>query len=185
MKMSNIDDLVSQAHAAWDLLELERAAELFEAAAEAEAAAASNRGPFALPDQSFLHRLRGAVCRWDLGEFERARKVLLAALSFDYKGARLWGDRRDAEKAFTRLLMEKAAAGDRSGFVALWKLATARGDELSVPFPSVIPHQKQLLRACASLAFPEGTRQIVARIDPKRLKADHELQMLVTQAERQ
>jgi hypothetical protein len=59
----------------------------------------------------------------------------------------LWGDRRDTENAFTRLLMEKAAAGDRSGFLALWKLATAKGEELSVAFPFMIPHQKQLLRA--------------------------------------
>jgi hypothetical protein len=183
--MSNVDDLVSQARAAWELFELERAAELFEAAAEAEAVAASKRGPFALPDQSFPHRVRAAVCRWDLGEFERARKVLLEALSFDWKAARIWGDRRDTEMAFTRLLMEKAAAGDRSGFVALWELATARGDELDVPFPFLIPHQKQLLRACARLAFLEGTRQIIARIDPKRLKADHELQMLVSEADRQ
>src|SRR6478672_1882136 len=101
--MSNIDDHVSQAHAAWDLFELERAAELFEAAADAEIVAASKRGPFALPDQSFLHRVRAAVCRWDLGDFARGRAVLLEALSFDWKAARLWGDRRDTEMAFTRL----------------------------------------------------------------------------------
>ena len=179
--MSQADDLATQAYAAWELIELEQAADLFEAAAEAEAHAASNRGPFALPDQSFLHRLRGALCRWDSGDFERARKVLLAALSFDYKGARLWGDRMDAEKAFTRLLMEKAVTGDRVGFIALWKAATVRGDELSMPFPTAVPHQKRLLCACASLSFTEGWKQIAERIDPKHLAADHELQMLIAQ----
>jgi hypothetical protein len=182
--MSPIQELLSQAHAAWDLFELERAAELFETAAEAESVAAGNRSAFALPDQSFLYRVRAAICRWDAGEFERARGVLLEALSFDWKAARLWGDRRDTEWAFTRLLLERAATGDRDSFVALWKVATARGDELSVPFPTVIPHQKRLLRACACIAYQEGIQQIIARIDPKRLPADHELQMLVADARR-
>jgi hypothetical protein len=181
--MLPVDDLVTQAYAAWDLLELERAAEFFDSAAVAEADAASKRGPFALPDHSFVYRLRSAVCLWDLGRFDAARKTLLEALVFDWKTARLWGDRRDTEMAFVRLLMEKAANADRSGFIALWKLATDKGEQLAVPFPFVIPHQKQLLRACVILDFKDGCRQIRSRIDPKRLKADHELQMLVGQSE--
>jgi tetratricopeptide (TPR) repeat protein len=182
--MSRIDDLVSQAHAAWDLFELERAAKLFEAAAVAEKEAAAQRAPFARPDQSFLYRLRAALCLWDLGCHEQARNILLEAVAFDWKTARLWGDRRDTERAFARLLMEKAAAGDRDGFIDLWQLASRRGAELNVPFPLVIPHEKQLLRACVSLEFEDGCLQIMERIDPKRLKADHELQMLKAQAER-
>lgn len=181
--MLPVDDLVTQAYAAWDLLELERAAELFEAAAVAESDAASKRGPFALPDHSFVYRLRAAVCLWDLGSFEAARKTLLEALVFDWKTARLWGDRRDTEMAFVRLLMEKAANADRTGFIALWKSASNKGEQLAVPFPFVIPHQKQLLRACVNLDFKDGCRQIRSRIDPKRLRADHELQMLVGQSD--
>lgn len=183
LTMLPVDDLATQAYAAWDLLEYERAAELFEAAAVAEADAASKRGPFASPDHSFVYRLRAAVCFWDLGRFEAARKTLLEALVFDWKTARLWGDRRDTEMAFVRLLMEKAANNDRSGFIALWKLATDKGEQSAVPFPFVILHQKQLLRACVNLDFKDGCRQIKLRIDPKRLKADHELQLLVGQSE--
>jgi hypothetical protein len=53
-----------------------------------------------------------------------------------------------------------------------------------LPFPFVVPHQKQLLRACVNLEFQEGCHQISERIDPKRLKVDHELQMLKAQADR-
>jgi len=182
--MHQIDDVASQAYTAWDLFEFERAAELFELAATLEKEAATERGPFAQPDQSFLFRLRGALCHWDSGSFERARKTLLDALVFDWKAARLWGDRRDTEKAFTRLLMERASASDHVGFVSLWQLATGRGEELNLPFPFVVPHQKQLLRACVSLGFHQGCRQIIERIDPKRLKVDHELQMLKAEADR-
>lgn len=182
--MSRIDELVTRAHAAWDLLELEQAAEFFEAAAVVEKEAAAVRGPFALADQSFSYRVRAAVCLWDSGHFDEARKTLLESLVWDWKAARLWSDRHIGEMAFCRFLMEKAAAGDRDGFLALWEKATARGDELILPFPFAVPHQKQLLRACVSLGFSEGCQQVLKRIDPKRLKADHELQILAAEAAR-
>lgn len=181
----NVEELVSQAHDAWELFEFEQAAELFEAAAVAEKRAAATRGPFALADQSFSHRLRAAVCRWDLGRFEDARDTLRESLTFDWKAARLWSDRHVGEMAFCRFLMEKAAAGDREGFIELWKTATARGEELSLSFPFAIPHQKQLIRACTTLGFIEGSKQVLGRIDPKRLKSDHELQMLAAQVARE
>jgi len=181
----NVEELVSQAHDAWGLFELEHAAELFEAAAVAEKSAAATRAPFALADQSFSYRLRAAVCRWDLGRFDEARQTLRESLTFDWKAARLWSDRHVGEMAFCRFLMEKAAAGDREGFIGLWRTATAKGEELSLPFPFAIPHQKQLIRACVMLGFKEGSQQVLNRIDPKRLNSDHELQMLAAQVARE
>src|SRR5262249_15970965 len=169
-------------HAAWELFELEQAAELFEAAAVAEKQAAASRGPFALADQSFSYRLRAAVCRWDLGRFEEARGTLPQAVTYGWKATRLWSDRHVGEMAFCRFLMEKAATGDPDGFIELWNTATARGEQLSLPFPFAIPHQKQMIRACVTLGFKEGAQQILKRLDPKRLQSDHELQMLAAQA---
>ncbi len=45
--MARIDELVTRAQAAWDLQELEHAAELFEAAAVAEKEVAATRSPSA------------------------------------------------------------------------------------------------------------------------------------------
>jgi tetratricopeptide (TPR) repeat protein len=132
----NVEELVSQAHEAWELFELEQAAELFEAAAVAEKHAAATRGPFALADQSFSFRLRAAVCRWDLGRFDEARQILRESLTFDWKAARLWSDRHVGEMALCRFLMEKTAAGDHEGFIELWRAATARGEELVCRFTS-------------------------------------------------
>lgn len=179
---TTIDRLVSQAYAAWEISELEQAAELFEAAAEAENHAAASRGPFALADQSFSYRFRAAICQWDLGRFDEARGVLSESLTFDWKSARLWSDRYVVEMAFCRFLMERAATGDREGFIELWKTATARGEQLSQPFPFMVPHQKQLIRACLTLGFKDGSQQVLKRIDPKWLRTDHELQMLAAEA---
>ena len=175
----NADEIASQAYEAWELLELDRASELFSKAAKLESSAAQARVTFASPDRSFLYELRSAICAWDSGERDCSRTTLLQALTFDWKGARMWGDRRDTEMAFVRLLLEQSILGHVSEFIALWKLATARGEELSVPFPFTTPHQKKLLIACRELKFVDGCRQVVSRIDPKRLKTDHELQLLV------
>ena len=182
--MSDADDVAREAYAAWELHEYEQAADLFYHAAELEREAASRRGPDAAPDQSFLHRFRAGLCLWELGRFDQARPVLLEATAFDYKAARLWGDRHDAEKSFARLLMECAARSDRERFAALWRQATARGDQLSFPFPSIIPHQKQLLVASMSLNFREGCEQVLRQLDREAVRRDNELSVLKAQAER-
>ena len=122
--------------------------------------------------------MRAAMCQWDVGRFDDARDTFHEALAFDWTAARLWGDRYVGESAFCRFLMEKAAAGDRDGFLELWKAATAKGEELNLPFPFATPHQKQLLVACVALGFAEGSQQALMRIDPKRIQSDHELQVL-------
>ena len=85
----------------------------------------------------------------------------------------MWGDRRDTEMAFVRLLLEQSILGHVSEFIALWKLATARGEELSVPFPFTTPHQNKQQIPCRELKIDEGSRHLVSRIDPNRLKNDH------------
>ena len=181
--MAIADDVAGEAHAAWELQEYEQAAELFSRAAGLERDAASRRGPYAAPDQSFLHRFRAALCLWELGRFDEARPVLLEATEFDYKAATLWADRRDAEWAFARLIMERAASNDCDGFTRLWLRATTRGEELSFPFPSIITHQKQLLTASMSLGCRACCEQILGQLNATLVRRDNELKVLKAQAE--
>lgn len=181
--MSSIDDVESEAYEAWELQDYERAAKLFFVAADLEAEAAAKRHFAAKPDQSFIYRVRAALCLWDGGIFESARPILNEALIFDWKRNRLWGDRHDSEKAVTRLLMEKAVEGDSVGFVELWRVASDRGEAIEFPFPTVVPHQKQLLIAALQFKLTEVCRQILGRINSEYLRKHNDLRILKAQAE--
>ena len=76
-----------------------------------------------LPAQSFSHRVRAALCLCECGRIDDARTILNAALDFDWRAARRWGDRHDTEKCFAALLMNLAARGESKEFVSLWKRA--------------------------------------------------------------
>ena len=181
-QQSSIDDVVTRAHAAWALQQLEVAADLFHRASIMEREAATKRSPFAKPDLSFLYAIRSAVCLWDAGRHADARPVMEQALTFDWVAARTYADRHVTEWAFARLLVECAAHQDRGAFVALWERATLRGQQLAYPFPSIIPNQKKLLNACMSVMFVKGCQQIISRIDHNLLLRDHELKLLHSQA---
>ena len=180
--MSDIETLADQAYSAWELRELAQAAEYFLQAAELEAQAAAGRSKWASPDYSFSYRIRAAFCLWENGDFDRARATLQEATRFDWKGSRLWADRYDGEKAFACLLEELAAANDRAGFQQLWRQATDRGNELKLPFPSIIPVQKKMLAACTALQYREGAQQVIGNISAESLAKDHELRILLQQA---
>src|SRR5262245_8289557 len=178
----SIKKIAGQAHAAWELKELEVAAELFRKAAIMEQQVAARRAAFASPDKSFSYAIRSAICLWDCGRHTEARPVFERALTFDWMAARLYSDRHTTEWAFARLLVERAEDQDRPGFLSLWQRATLRGEQLARPFPSIIPLQKTLLNACMSLMFVEGCQQIISLINPKQLSKDHELRLLHSQA---
>jgi hypothetical protein len=136
--VTSSDELASEAHIQWDLLEYAAAADLFLQAAEIESADAKRRSKWAAPDRWFLLRMQAAFCQWSNGDFDVARPTLLEALDFDWRAARLWGDRHFGEKAFASLLLEIAATNDAARFTQLWDWATKRGEELQYPFPTAI-----------------------------------------------
>ena len=184
MPLHDIDSLVTEAHDCWELGDHAQAAALFFEAARLESEAAAKRGAFAKADQSFLYRARAAYCLWDAGQFDKARPILTEVTSFDWKRAGLWADRHDTEKAFSRLILEAAAAADLRGFSELWHTATARCGEINWLFPKIVPNQKKLLQAAMALGQTDACRQILERIDAKFLSKDHELQVLRMQAKR-
>src|SRR5258706_15987467 len=106
--MSQADDSASTAYAAWELKEFDEAAALFLAAAQLEAEEARTRGPCAAPDRSLLYAARSAFCLWEGGRNEEARPTLEKIARLDFKALRLWGDRYDADRAFTYLLLDLA-----------------------------------------------------------------------------
>ncbi|MBI1891275.1 MAG: hypothetical protein HYS18_11545 [Burkholderiales bacterium] len=181
--MATLEQIESEAYSAWELRDYDLAAELFFKAELLEKEVASKRGPFSKPDSSFLYRARGAFCLWDGGNFDAARPLLIEITKFDWKNAKLWSDRHSTEKAYARLLSEVAATKNRDGFKLLWQSATARGEELSYPFPTIVPHQKQFIHTAIAFGLPDICKQILGRLDPKFIKKDHELQLLKSQAE--
>src|SRR5215510_5216162 len=127
---NSIKEIVTQAHSAWDLKQLEVAAGLFRKASVMEKEAATGRAPFASPDMSFPYAIRSALCLWDFGRHDEARPVIEQALTFDWASARVYSDGRMTEWAFVRLLVERAANQDRPSFLSLWQKATLRGEQL-------------------------------------------------------
>lgn len=182
--MSEADMLADEAYREWELLEYERAAFLFFLAAAAEEKAAAGRHKWAAPNQAILHELRGGYCLWESGDRARAAEYLEKVRGFDWKEARLWGDRRDFDKAYTYLLLTRAASGDKKAFAALFKEAVRVGEELDSPFSSVIPNQKKLLLGCLELDYAEGLETILSNVESSYIEKDAELQLVVSQAQK-
>jgi hypothetical protein len=181
--MSQADDIASSAYAAWELQQFDEAAQLFLAAAQAEADAAKTRGPWAAPDRSLLHAARSAFCLWEGGKNEEARPTLETVARLDFKALRLWGDRRDASHAFTYLLLDAAAAGEHGRFSQLWQEATDRCRSLDLTFPFARPHKRMLIAGCIEMNYRAGVRQIVEGLDRESLK-DPELKLATERAKR-
>jgi hypothetical protein len=181
--MANADNIASDAHAAWELKQFDEAAMLFLAAARVEAEEARTRGPWARPDSSLLYAARAAFCLWEGGRTEDARPMLETVARLDFKALRMWGDRRDASTAFTYLLLESAAAGERSRFGELWREATDRCRSIDVVFPYARPQKRMLIAACIEMGHVAGVRQIVAGLDRESL-TDPELKLAADRATR-
>jgi hypothetical protein len=149
-----------------------------------EREAASKRSQFAAADRSILYRARAAYCLWDAGEFDRARPILKEITTFDWKGGRLWADRHDTEKAYSRLILEAAVAQDLDRVESLWGAAVSRCSSLAWDFPKIVTEQKKLLAAAIAMQHKNICRYIVERLDARLLSKHHDLQLLRTQAER-
>src|SRR4051812_15710264 len=110
-------ELHDAAYRAWELKEYFEAASLFEAAARVESEAAKLRSPWAVPDGSILSIARQGFCLWEGGNDVDAKPLLERVIRFDWKGGRLWGDRRDSDKAYCYLLGSLANSGSRDEFI--------------------------------------------------------------------
>jgi len=181
--MSQADDISDRAYAAWELKQFDEAASLFLMAAHAEAEAARTRGPWAAPDRSLLDAARSAFCLWEGGQSEEARPTLEKIARLDFKALRLWGDRYDADRAFTYVLLDLAAAGECSPFAEVRQEATDRCRSLDLAFPFARSHKRMLIAACIEMEFGTGCRQILASLDNESLK-DPELKLAAERAKR-
>jgi tetratricopeptide (TPR) repeat protein len=179
----NIDDVAQAAHSAWELKRYDEAASLFNMAARLESAEAVTRNPWGRPDSTILYEARHAFCLWEAGKVTQAIPTLERVVRFDWKGGRLWGDRRDTDTAFTYLLMNLANIGDRDRFTKRWHEATERCHELQLDFPWSRPNKRMLMTACMSLQYVDGCHRILDGLDNEALK-DPELKLLAEQARR-
>lgn len=184
MSKLSLDGLQEEAYACWELGDFVQAADLFFAAEAVEREAASKRNHFAAADRSILYRARAAYCLWDAGEFDRARPILNEVIAFDWKSGRLWADRHDTEKAYSRLIVEAAVTQDLNRVEALWGQAVARCSSLTWDFPKIVTEQKELLAAAIAMRHKTICRHIFQRLDASLLNKHHDLQLLRMQAER-
>src|SRR5581483_708075 len=139
--------------------------------------------PWAAPDRSLLHAARAAFCLWEGGRNEEARPTLETVARLDFKALRLWGDRRDASRAFTYLLLDAAASSEAARFNQLWQEATERCRLLELTFPFARPHKRMLIAACIEMGHAGGVRQILEGLDQEALK-DPELKLSAERAKR-
>lgn len=116
--MSQADSIAAQAYASWELKHFSEAADLFLEAARVESEEARGRSKWAAPDSSVLHRLRAGFCLFADGKTERALELVKEGMEFDWKSARIWGDRRDAEKCHICFILHSANVDDRSHYNA-------------------------------------------------------------------
>jgi tetratricopeptide (TPR) repeat protein len=182
--MAHADQIADEAYRAWELNELSTAAELFLNAAAVEREEAMRRTKWSAPDSSVLHRLRAGFCLFEAGEHDRALDLLKEGINFDWKAARLWGDRRDAEKCHVCHILHYASLGDSPRYSHHVKLATADGERLDVPFPWSLPVKRQAITAAMVMEDSENLRKWVASVDPHSRTKQPELGLLCAQVER-
>ena len=182
--MASADTIADEAYRAWELKEFAAAAELFLEASVVEHEEANRRSKWAAPDSSVLYRLRAGFCLFEDGEHDHALELVKEGLNFDWKAARLWGDRRDAEKCHICHILHFANIGDQAHYSYQVKLAVADGERLQTPFPWCLPVKKQALTAAMAMEDFENLSKWVASVDAKLRLKDPELGLLCTQAER-
>jgi hypothetical protein len=169
------DQIQSRAYRDWDAGRPARAAELFEDAAR-HYRVEGRTGVFNL-------ELRAALCWAQAGEEERARPVLERAMTYDWAAAGIWNDRATSEKA-AMFLLRWAARRGTAEFVRAWDRAVANGDRVDWPFPSIYPHQEELLDLTLRLDLPGQCRHVLAKIRARDSRLDRVTLAKVEAAER-
>lgn len=167
-KKFSAEELAGKAHWRWNRGELLEAAVLFDAATQrsAEEMRASPRKR----DNTFNYRVRAGVTFRLAGETERAWPLLLEATTFDWNAAGIYEDRHITEWAFVEMLCVHAERNDTESFRRLFWQATARGESLDYPFPSIQPKQELLFDLCERLELVDELTHVIARIEAQRGK---------------
>jgi hypothetical protein len=169
------ETLENQAYREWEAGRPAAAAELFEGVARRYRAEGR-------PGE-FNFALRAALCWAQAGAEERARPVLDRAMTYDWAAAGIWNDRAGSEKA-AMVLLRSAARGGPAGFIQAWDRAVANGDRVDWPFPSIHPHQEELLDLTLRLGLPGHCRHVLARIRARGSRLDRATLAKVEAAER-
>jgi hypothetical protein len=128
--------------------------------------------------RSVVARARSALCLVEAGRRDEAQPLLADAFAQDWTQPGLASERLVLESVATALL--EAASGD--DFVALWRLAEARGQALRFPFPSAWPNQERLLRRCLAVGDGPKARALAERIEDERPEVSPALAGLLCQA---
>lgn len=181
---NELQNIVDSAYQAWELLEQEQAAELFLMASAIEEELAKGQSKYAAPSKAFNYEIRAGLCLFEAGKVEDARPILEKAINFDWRAARLWGDRRTTEKAITCLLLDLADTGKKNEFGNLFDLGIDKGEDLKYPFPTISSNQKKLITACIELGDRKRCKVVINHISEEYLKKDKELKLLKSQAEK-
>jgi tetratricopeptide (TPR) repeat protein len=181
--MAKADTIVDEAHKLWELQEFAQAACLFLEAAEIEEEEASNRSKFAASNSSISYRLRAGFCLFEEGKIDEALDILKEAIDFDWKSARLWADRRDAEKVHVCYLLTYANRSDVENYKLHADLAVKDGERLQIEFPWSTPVKKKAIMAAIAMEDHAHLSQWLSAMDPKVRKKDPELGLLCSQAE--
>ena len=182
--MASSATIADEAYRSWELQEFATAAELFLKASVEEREAARSRSKWAAPDSSLLYRLRAGLCLFEGREIERAFEILREGIDFDWKAARLWGDRRDAEKCHICYIVHHATSCDKSRYSLHVDLAIKDGERLSMPFPWSVPVKKKAITSALAMDDIDNLSRWVAEIDMKARRGDPELQLLCSLAEK-
>jgi hypothetical protein len=114
---------------------------------------------------------RAALAWVEAGQFDKAKPTLEAVLLEDWSKRPLADERLVVEAVETVLL--EHLAGDE--FVALWHLASERGQALAFPFPAAWPHQERLMNRLLTLRDYPRARALAQRIESERIEVSSAL----------
>jgi hypothetical protein len=182
--MARAETLVTDAYQAWELKEFTTAAELFLNASIVESEEATERSKWAAPDSSVLYRLRAGFCLFEAGQTERALELVKEGINFDWKAARLWGDRRDAEKCHICYILHYANLGDKPRYSLHVELAMKDGERLDTPFPWCVPVKKKAITSALAMEDFDSLSTWVAAVDADARRKDPELGLLCSQSDK-
>jgi len=157
------DALSRKAHWRWNRDQHLEAAALF-AAADRVARTSGGRAA----REAFNYRVRAGINFAKAGRLERAWPILEEAVVFDWHAAGLEMDSHMTEWAFVEMLAAHREAGDVDQFVAVFRRAVRRCEQLPRSFPSIYPQQDALLAWCAELNLPDLFAEVEARATADR-----------------